>query len=84
MKVKALKHDIRFSVSNARNLGIQIWGENNDYPQSVKEIVNASATGKPCVILTVNLSVVKVLPILQLLKWLLIVSDKQMTIFYHC
>ena len=49
MKVKALKHDIRFSVSNARNLGIQIWGENNDYPQSVKEIVNASATGKPCV-----------------------------------
>lgn len=49
MKVGKLKKDKRFESRNDRSLGIQTWGDNNDYPQQVFQVVNASATGKPCV-----------------------------------
>ena len=48
MKAVVLKKSKSFDVYNCRSLGIQSWGERNDYPQSVREILNASSTGKPC------------------------------------
>lgn len=48
MKAKALKKAARIDYKNDRGLGIQFYGESNDYPQEVIEIVNASCTGLSC------------------------------------
>ena len=48
MKVKVLKKDVRFESRNDRAYGIQTYGENNDYPQQVKMIINSSGTGISC------------------------------------
>jgi len=49
MKAKVLKRDNRFETRNDRSLGVQTYGESNDYPQMVVEIVDASCTGGSCV-----------------------------------
>ena len=49
MKASILKRDKRFDLRNDRGLGVQSYGEYNDYPQQLIEIVNASGTGKSCV-----------------------------------
>lgn len=49
MKVITLKKDKRYETRNDTNLGIQYYGEYNDYPQQVQEVVDASGTGKTCV-----------------------------------
>ncbi|MFV0391315.1 MAG: hypothetical protein ACK5KP_05450 [Paludibacteraceae bacterium] len=48
MKVVVLKKDKRFESRNDRSLGIQTYGENNDYPQQVQMVVGASGTGTSC------------------------------------
>jgi len=49
MKATTLKRDNRFALRNDKGLGVQSYGDSNDYPQQVMEIVNASGTGKACV-----------------------------------
>jgi hypothetical protein len=49
MKIGKLKKDNRYETRNDRTLGIQTFGEKNDYPQQVAEIVGASGTGLSCV-----------------------------------
>lgn len=49
MKIGKLRKDTRFDTRTDKSLGIQTYGENNSYPQNIVEVVNASATGKPCV-----------------------------------
>ena len=49
MKATTLKRDSRYTLRNDRGLGVQSYGDSNDYPQQVMEIVNASGTGKSCV-----------------------------------
>lgn len=49
MKVTVLKKDKRFDSVNNNYLGVQSFGENNDYPQQVKMIVDASGTAVQCV-----------------------------------
>lgn len=49
MKASSLKIDSRVEQYNDRGLGVQNYGENNDYPQRTIEIVNASGTGKSSV-----------------------------------
>jgi len=49
MRIGKLKKDKRFESRNDRMLGIQTFGERNDYPQQVMEIVGASGTGSSCV-----------------------------------
>jgi hypothetical protein len=49
MKATVLKRDKRFELRNDKGLGVQAYGENNDYPQQLMEIVDASGTGKSCV-----------------------------------
>lgn len=49
MKASILKRDKRFDLRNDRGLGVQSYGDYNDYPQQLIEIVNASGTGKSCV-----------------------------------
>lgn len=49
MKAKALKRDNRLETRNDRSLGIQTYGDGNDYPQIVEEILDASCTGGSCV-----------------------------------
>ncbi|MCL2596269.1 MAG: hypothetical protein FWD66_01115 [Paludibacter sp.] len=48
MRVSLLKHEQRFESRNDKTYGIQTYGENNDYPQKVMEIVAASCTGSSC------------------------------------
>jgi len=48
MKAKVLRKDTRIDLKNDRSLGIQHYGEQNDYPQEVIEILNASCTGLSC------------------------------------
>lgn len=48
MKVSALKTDSRTEVKPLRGLDVQSYGERNDYPQRVDEIVAASITGSSC------------------------------------
>jgi len=48
MKVVKVKKDKRLDNKIDRSLGIQTYGEKNDYPQSVMEIISASVTGKSC------------------------------------
>lgn len=49
MRVSILKKEIRYDSRNDRGLGIQTYGEDNDYPQQVMMIVGASSTGTSCV-----------------------------------
>ena len=49
MKAKVLKKDKRYEIFNDTGLGIQRYGECNDYPQDISEIVDASGTGGSCV-----------------------------------
>ena len=48
MKAKALKYDKRYDVRNDTTLNVQYYGESNDYPQIVREIVSASGTACNC------------------------------------
>lgn len=49
MKASVLKTGGKRSESrNDKSLGIQTYGENNDYPQRCKELVNASGTARSC------------------------------------
>ena len=49
MKVAILKTEQQLQSRNDRLLGIQSYGERNDYPQKVMEVVGASITGGACV-----------------------------------
>lgn len=49
MKASVLKAGQRSESRNDCNLGIQTYGENNDYPQRCKEITDASGTAKSCI-----------------------------------
>lgn len=49
MKVGKLKKDKRYDSRNDKSLGIQTYGDSNDYPQQVEQVVNASITGKSCI-----------------------------------
>lgn len=49
MKAAVLKRDKRYETRNDKSYGIQQWGEANDYPQRVLEIISASGTGASCV-----------------------------------
>ncbi|MCL1936819.1 MAG: hypothetical protein FWF52_00280 [Candidatus Azobacteroides sp.] len=49
MKIGKIKKDKRYESRNDKSLGIQTFGENNDYPQQVMEIVGASCTGSSCI-----------------------------------
>lgn len=49
MKVSALKTEKRYDSYSNRWLHIQAYGEANDIPQRLQEIVAASPTGKACV-----------------------------------
>lgn len=48
MKAKSLKYDKRFERRNDTILNIQSYGETNDYPQIVREVVSASGTACCC------------------------------------
>lgn len=48
MKASVLKRDKRFEIRADKSLNIQTFGDSNDYPQQVIEIVDASVTGKSC------------------------------------
>lgn len=49
MKASVLKAGgLRLESRNDRSLGIQTYGEGNDYPQRCREIVDASGTGRSC------------------------------------
>lgn len=48
MKISKLKTEKRKEVKNVRAMHIQGWGEQNDYPQRVLEILFASPTGASC------------------------------------
>ena len=49
MKASILKRDKRYETRNDKSYGIQQWGDGNDYPQRVLEIISASGTGASCV-----------------------------------
>jgi len=49
MQVHALKHESHYGSRLDRQLEIQTFGERNDYPQTVLEIVGGSSTGAACV-----------------------------------
>lgn len=48
MKVETLKTQQGYDSVNARVLGVQSFGERNDIPQRIMEIVAASVTGSSC------------------------------------
>lgn len=48
MKAKNIKSERPFIPRNDKSLGVQTYGENNDFPQIVSRIVGASCTGKSC------------------------------------
>lgn len=48
MKVAQIKSQRQFNVQNWRQYHIQSYGDTNDFPQSVDEIVTASKTGNAC------------------------------------
>ena len=48
MKVAQIKTQRQFTVQDWRQYHIQSYGESNDFPQSVDEIVTASKTGNAC------------------------------------
>ena len=49
MKASVLKSDLRYDSTNNRQYGIQTYGERNDFPQKVMEIVASSISGAACV-----------------------------------
>lgn len=49
MKTNLLKRDVRLESRLDRTLNIQTYGETNDYPQRLSEIVDASGSGSQCV-----------------------------------
>lgn len=49
MKVSRLQSEKRVDTYNNRGLKIQAYGEQNDFPQRIAEIVEASVTGNACV-----------------------------------
>lgn len=49
MKIAKIKKEKIIDSRNDKSLGIQTFGENNDYPQQVMEIVKGSCTGLSCV-----------------------------------
>jgi hypothetical protein len=49
MQLAKIKSEKRFEWNNNKSLGVQSYGEHNDYPQKVREVVRASGTGKICV-----------------------------------
>ena len=48
MKASRLKTEKRVESSLNKSLGVQAYGQDNDYPQRLIEIVDASATGSSC------------------------------------
>lgn len=48
MKVAQIKTQRQFNIQDWRQYKIQSYGETNDFPQSVDEIVTASKTGNAC------------------------------------
>ena len=48
MKASRLKTEKRVESLNNKSLGVQSFGQENDYPQRLIEIVDASATGSSC------------------------------------
>ena len=48
MKIKTLKTEKPYESRNDKSLGIQTFGDNNDYPQKVDHIVRKSSTGMSC------------------------------------
>lgn len=48
MKITLLRTEQNLSSFNDRSLRIQTYGEKNDYPQRIMEIVSQSGTGKSC------------------------------------
>lgn len=51
MIARVLKTQQRYSLKKDNSLGIQAYSDGNDYPQKVREIVDASGTGTKCVII---------------------------------
>lgn len=49
MKASILNTEQRIESANNQSYGIQTYGEHNDYPQRLAEIVSASRTGNKCV-----------------------------------
>ena len=49
MKVAQIKSAPQFVSRDWRQYGIQTYGDTNDFPQTVSEIVQASKTGNACV-----------------------------------
>lgn len=49
MKATTLKKDKRYDSRIDKSLNIQTFGDGNDYPQQIIELVDASGTGKTCV-----------------------------------
>lgn len=49
MKLATLKTEKQLRTRNDRALNIQNYGERNDYPQKLMEVVGASVTGSACV-----------------------------------
>lgn len=49
MKLAALKSETQLRTRNDKGLGVQNYGERNDYPQKLMEVVGASVTGGACV-----------------------------------
>lgn len=49
MKISKIKKENRIDSRNDKYLGIQTFGDRNDYPQQVMEIVDGSCTGFSCV-----------------------------------
>lgn len=48
MKAIDIRSERPFRSSNSASLGVQTYGEHNDFPQRVDRIVNASCTGRSC------------------------------------
>lgn len=48
MKVAQIKTEKQFGSKNWRQYGIQSYGDTNDFPQAVDEIILASKTGSAC------------------------------------
>lgn len=48
MDIKTLKIKRPLKISNDKSLGIQCFGENNEYPQLVSNIITNSTTGSEC------------------------------------
>ena len=48
MKVADIKSDKQFRSYNWKYLNIQTYGEHNDFPQALSEIITASKTGTAC------------------------------------